>query len=151
MEGVAAETLLCDTSFVGHYSRSTARPDRYQHWPKATLKRLGNAQLAITPFTLGEARAGYVHSGWGQAHIAAFEGQLASFLLIPLDGPTLDEYANLHAHCKSSGKPLHHNDLWIAAAAISRGLELVSCDAAQCALPGVQSIYLPPPGAATPQ
>jgi len=145
MEEDAAETLVCDTSFVGNYARSTIAPSRYGHWPKETLDRLDRAQLAITPFTLGEARAGYVMKRWGPARIAAADNQLASFLLLPLDTLTLEEYAKLHAHCKLSGKPLHHNDLWIAATAISRGLELVTSDAAQSNLPGVRAIYLPPP------
>jgi predicted nucleic acid-binding protein len=99
----------------------------------------------VAPMTLGEIRAGYVVGKWGTARIAETENRLAAYVVIPLDDETLDEYAKLHAYCRTSGIAIGQNDLWIAAVAISRNIPLVTCDRQQAELPGVSSIYLPPP------
>lgn len=74
------------------------------------------------------------------------EARLAAFIRVPLDDEILNEYATLHAwnrrgHCTS------HNDLWIAATAITRGFPLVSCDKHFEAIAQdhpLDHIYLPP-------
>jgi predicted nucleic acid-binding protein len=145
MEIAAPEVLLCDTSFIGHYGLAGRQPSRYEHWPASTLDRITAAHLGLTPITLGELRAGYVIDKWGAARIAESENRIASYVVVPLDEATLDEYAKLHAHCKTAGVGIGHNDLWIAAVAISRGIPLVTCDRVQSELPGLDAIYLPPP------
>jgi predicted nucleic acid-binding protein len=144
VEIAAPEVLLCDTSFISHFERSQRRPERYVHWPAATLDRITRAIQAITPFTQGEVRGGYLAAGLSPARIAVLENQLSGYVLIPLDEPALDAYARLHASCRRSGVSISDNDLWIAAIAISRNLELVTCDRAQANLPGLRSIFLPP-------
>ncbi|HEX6703071.1 MAG TPA: type II toxin-antitoxin system VapC family toxin [Gaiellaceae bacterium] len=141
----APEVLVCDTSFISHFEQAQRKPERYTHWPSPTLDRIARAVLAVTPFTLGELRAGYLIAGWGPARRAVLENRLAGYVLIPLDEPALADYATLHAHCRSAGVGIDHNDMWIAAIAISQGLELVTCDRAQANLPGVRAIFLPPP------
>jgi predicted nucleic acid-binding protein len=141
----APEVLVCDTSFLGHFERSLRDSSRYRHWPRATLDRIAAAVAAITPFTLAEIRFGYTVAGWGAARIAAIENRLAGYVLIPLDSEALDEYVRLAAHARSNGIEIGHNDLWIAATAGSRDLPLVTSDRTQAQLPGVATIYLPPP------
>lgn len=85
MQVPAHERILCDTSYLGHFERSMRNADRYRHWPTAILDRLTNAFLAITPFTLGEMRAGYMIGGWGPARVAHAENLLRSYILVPLD------------------------------------------------------------------
>jgi predicted nucleic acid-binding protein len=138
------ELLLCDTSYVGHYEKARRDASRYAHWPVETLNRIDAAILGITPFTIGEIRAGYINARWGAARVAAVENQLASYTLIPLDEETLTEYGRLTAHCRS-GRAMSDNDRWIAAIAISRELPLITCDGDQCDLPGLEAIHLPPP------
>jgi predicted nucleic acid-binding protein len=122
-----AEKILCDTSFIGIQERGLKEPKRIAHWPAATMKRLDKAILAISPFSLGEVRAGRIYAGWGEKRAEAQEARLAAFVLIPLDDEVLDVYAELHAW-GLRGHPTGHNDLWIAATAISREIPLVSCD-----------------------
>jgi tRNA(fMet)-specific endonuclease VapC len=145
MEVAGPEILICDTSYISHFERSLRSSARYQHWPAATLDRIASAALAITPFTLGEIRAGYVTRGWGAPRVVQLENRLRGYVLVPLDTATLDEYAKLHAHCRDAGIGIGQNDLWIAAMAISQGVPLVTCDSSQAGLPGVESIYLAPP------
>jgi predicted nucleic acid-binding protein len=147
-ELAAPEVLVCDTSYISHFERSLRNPDRYRHWPATTLDRISAAILAITPFTLGEVRAGYVTRSWGAARIAQLENRLRGYVLIPLDLGIVDEYAKLHAQCRDAGISIGQNDLWIAATAVSQDLQLVTCDSAQAALPGVDAIYLPAPAVA---
>jgi predicted nucleic acid-binding protein len=138
------EVLLCDTSFLGHFLASRRRPTRYAHWPRSTLERISGAQLAITPLVLAEVRYGYVVGGVGVLRVAAIEHHLSTFLLIPLDEPTLDEYVALRVHSKENGRPMGFHDCWIAATARSRDLPLVTCDRGFLDRPGVTAIYLPP-------
>ena len=145
MQLAGPEVLVCDTSFISHFENSRRKPARYSHWPVPTLDRIAAAIVSITPFTLAEIRAGYIYAGWGAARIAALENRLSGYVLIPLDDPALDEYANLQARCRTQGITVGHNDLWIAAIAISQGLELVTCDRQQANLPGLRAIHLPPP------
>ena len=108
--------------------------------------RLDQALLAISVISLAEIRAGRIYAKWGQHRADAQETRLAAFLLVPLDEDVLAEYAVLHAWALA-GNPHMHNDLWIAATAIARGIPLVSCDqhfeqiAREHAL---DHIYLPP-------
>lgn len=123
----APEVVLCDTSFVSLQEASARRPERVAHWPRDVLDRLDRALLAISVISLAEIRAGRIHAGWGQRRADAQEARLAAFLLVPLDDDVLAEYAILHAWALG-GRPQKHNDLWIAATAIARGIPLVSCD-----------------------
>ena len=47
--------------------------------------------------------------------------------MIPIDESIVDRYAELHAW-SLAGHKLPHNDLWIAATALTRTFPLVSCD-----------------------
>lgn len=75
------------------------------------------------------------------------EARLAAFLQIPLDEGIIDVYAELHAWA-TKGNPTPHNDLWIAATALSRRIPLVSCDRDFDRIAGegftLEHIYLPP-------
>jgi predicted nucleic acid-binding protein len=121
------EVILCDTSFVGRQEAALARPETVAHWPPDVVARLERALLAISVITLAEIRAGRIYARWGQRRADAQEARLAAFLLVPLDEDVLAEYAVLHAW-SLAGNPQKHNDLWIAATAIARGIPLVSCD-----------------------
>ena len=145
MQVPAPEFLLCDTSYLGHAERQRRRPADYQHWSEAALERIASAVLGIAPFTVAEVRVGQERAGWGKKGIAESETLLQSYVLVPLDEPTLGEWVALRVHCLDSGLSLSENDLWIAAAAISRDVPLVTCDERQSNLPSVEAIHLPPP------
>lgn len=137
------EVLLCDSSFLGHYEKAGAHPDRYRHWSTTDLNRVSGAILAITPFTLAEVRVGYQRAGWGRARIAAIENALSGYLLIPLDEQILSTYVDLKCRTMSTGRPMGFHDCWIAAAALSQGIPLVSSDNGHRDIPGLTTIYFP--------
>lgn len=142
-----AERLLCDTSFVGHSAKRSARPARYAHWPADTLTRIEAAILAVSVITLAEARYGYLNAGWGADRIEREERRLAGFLQIPLDPTVLDEWARLRVLSRQEGWNVGDNDLWIAATASARGHALVTCDADQARIvdPALEVLHLPAP------
>lgn len=142
-----AEWLLCDTSFVGLSARHAAAPERFAHWPAATLQRIDRAILAISVITLAEARFGYRNANWGQPRIAREEQRLAGFAQVPLDASTLDEWARLKDLSKRNAWNVSDNDLWIAATAAGRGYGLVTCDSDQARIvdSGLEVLHLSPP------
>lgn len=141
---VAGETLLCDTSFVSVMQAAGRLQDVIQSWPEHTRRRLDSALLAISVVSIAELRAGHLYAEWGTPRRQRAEILISAYLQIPLDVPTLDHWARLAAHCKKRGRATPHNDLWIAAAALSRGWPLVSCDRHFDEIPDLDHIYLVP-------
>jgi predicted nucleic acid-binding protein len=141
----AAETILCDTSFVSIVQSAgdnTRSARSMKSWPAATRARLNAAILAISVITLAELRDGHIYGKWGEARRARAEGLIGSYLLIPLDMAIVDCCAELRATCRREGVTVPDNDIWIAATANTRGWPLVSCDAHFDAIPDVDHIRL---------
>lgn len=141
------ERLVCDTSFVGASAKRLARPARVTHWPTEIVRRIDSAILAISVITLAEARYGYLEANWGESRISREESRLAGFLHIPLDLPTVDEWARLKVLSKRNGWNVSDNDLWIAATAGARGYALVTCDSDQARIAdsNLEVLYLSAP------
>jgi len=139
------EVILCDTTVVSLQEAAIGRPDITAHWPTDAVARLDRAIAAISVFTLAEIRAGRIHANWGQRRSDRQEQLLAAYVLIPLDEEILNEYATLHAW-SIRGHKMPHNDLWIAATAIARGIPLASCDQHFDSIAeahGLEHVYLP--------
>jgi predicted nucleic acid-binding protein len=136
--GDAAETILCDTTFVSAVQSGGVRPD----WPAGTQTRLDAAVLAINVVTLAELRDGHIYARWGQRRRDHAERLIASYLLVPLDMATVNECARLRAESRRSGITVPDNDVWIAATANSRGWPLVSCDKHFDVIPDLDHIRL---------
>jgi predicted nucleic acid-binding protein len=140
----AAEVLLFDNSYLGHSARREFRPDRYEHWPAATVERIAEAIPALSVITVAEQRAGWIYAKWGEAKREDAERRLRAYTWIPLDPGILDRWAQLDADCRRTGLTVDDNDKWVAATAIEHDLELVTCDKGQSELPGLNALYLPP-------
>jgi predicted nucleic acid-binding protein len=127
-------------------ARAERRPDAIDHWQPEAVDRIARAQLTISVITVAEIRMGMVKAGWGARSKADAENRLRAYTWIPLDNEIVDRWAELQAAALLQGATgPNHNDIWIAATALVRGYPLVSCDVAQCELPGIHSnlIYLP--------
>jgi predicted nucleic acid-binding protein len=140
--GPAAETILCDTSFVSVVQSAGRNAERMSAWPPAITDRVNTAILAISVITLAELRDGHIYAGWSAERSARAEQRIATYLQVPLDMATVDECARLRAACRRGGISVPDNDIWIAATAITRGWALVSCDAHFDAIPGVNHLRL---------
>lgn len=142
------ETLICDTSFVGHFLRRKRRPERYVHWDDADVARIRAAILAISIVTIAELRAGYLGAGWGSRRIAETERQWSAYLPLLIDDPYLNVWARLWAATRERGVAIGDNDLWIAATATVRRQTLVTCDRDHVMLApdlAIEVMFLPPP------
>ena len=125
---MSRETLVCDTSFVGHLLSREEAPDRYAHWDESVMEWVTAERMAICIVTLAEIRAGYLNAGWGSPRIRDAERKLARYLPLLIDDPHLNEWARLSTAARATGVALSDNDLWIAATASVRGQVLVTCD-----------------------
>lgn len=139
------ELILCDTSLVGVLDRAAARPDSIGHWPADVRDRLDQSVLAISVVTEAEVRAGWLHGKWGERRIANAELRLRAYAAIPVDRGALDVWPGLSAAGLGGGWNVSHNDLWIAATAISHALPLASCDGDHRRIEhdGLELIFLP--------
>lgn len=143
------ETILFDTSYLSADERIQRGAARPAGWTDAVLRRIEAAVPAITPFVAAEVKAGWIIGNWGQKRIDEAQRALDAYLQIPLDPVIVDEWARLKAATRGDGhNDIPHNDIWIAAAAASRGLPLVACDKHFAAIarhmPNVELIELPP-------
>jgi predicted nucleic acid-binding protein len=125
---VSRETLICDTSFVGHFSRQRRQPARYVHWDEKVLGRVLDASLAMSVVTIGEMRAGYRLANWESSRIADAEQSLQRFYAIPVRRRYVGEWARLRTVARTTGIAISDNDLWVAATASRREEVLVTCD-----------------------
>lgn len=122
------ETLVCDTSFVGHFLRRRRQPERYAHWSETDIARVRAAILAISIVTVAELRAGYIQAGWSSRRVADAERRWAGFSPVLIDDPYLNEWARLRTVAWKTGIAISDNDLWVAATASVRSRVLVTCD-----------------------
>jgi predicted nucleic acid-binding protein len=145
---VAIETLVCDTSFVGHLSRWLKAPTSYGDWDVALVDRVESALLAISVVTIAEVRFGQLRGGWGMRKIVESERDLTRFLPLTIDDPHLHEWGRLRNAAGAKGIAIGDNDLWIAATASVRESVLVTCDRDHARIAGdlpVEVWYLQPP------
>ena len=87
-------------------------------------------ELIVSPIVLGEYRAGITSTKKGRESEAALEKFLEtdSVREVETTGKTSVYYAKIFQDLKAKGKPIPINDMWIAAAALERGVELCSFD-----------------------
>jgi predicted nucleic acid-binding protein len=143
-----SETLVCDTSFVGHLSRPWRTPERYEHWDEAFVDRVEAASLAVSLVTIAESRAGYLSTGWGGSRLSKAELQLRRFRWIPVGRIYVQEWVRLRVAFRARGIAISDNDLWVAATACVRENALVTCDRDHLRIApelGVEVLFLRPP------
>lgn len=83
------------------------------------VQRIDRARLAISVFTLAEARVGFIVGDFGPTRIEREERRLRAFAQLPLDEEILAEWVQLKAAVRGLGLAMSDNDLWIAATASS--------------------------------
>ena len=87
-------------------------------------------ELIVSPVVLGEYRAGISETKKGRESRAALEQFLEadSVREVEMTGKTSVYYAKIFQDLKAKGRPIPVNDMWIAATALERGVELCSFD-----------------------
>lgn len=95
-----------------------------------TLERLLRqaTELSIPVIVLGEYKYGIRQSRNRGRYERWLAEIIASCRVLPVDGATAEQYADIRAELKSAGLPIPGNDVWIAALARQHALPLLSRD-----------------------
>ncbi len=95
----------------------------------AVLAILARAdQMAIPVIVLGEYRYGIAQSRKRAIYEGWLTGLLRDCLVLDVNEPTTQHYAEIVLELKRLGKPIPTNDLWIAALCRQHSLPLLSRD-----------------------
>jgi predicted nucleic acid-binding protein len=95
----------------------------------AVIAHLARAnQVAIPVIVLGESRYGIAQSRNRATYANWLKGLLNDCLLLDVNEPTTNYYAEITLELKRKGKPIPTNDIWIAALCRQHSLPLLSRD-----------------------
>ena len=114
---------LLDTNFlIGLWREPATGPEA------RFLASKADATLGIPWIVKAEFLAGAVVAGHALPRVAAF---LADYPVVWADEDILMRYAELYARSRRLGIQVGRNDLWIGAAAVARGLPLLTRNVAE--------------------
>ena len=85
-------------------------------------------QVAIPAIVLGEYRYGIAQSRNRASYATWLKGLLNDCLVLDINEPTTQYYAEITLELKRKGTPIPTNDIWIAALCRQHGLPLLSRD-----------------------
>ena len=85
-------------------------------------------QIAIPVIVLGEYRYGIAQSRNRASYATWLKGLLNDCLVLDINEPTSQYYAEITLELKRKGTPIPTNDIWIAALCRQHGLPLLSRD-----------------------
>ncbi len=138
------EVLVLDTGVVSILGTRRRKPERVSHWPRESLSRIDAAIKVISFATRAEIDAGLLDPRLDSRFVERERRRTATLPVLPLDQPTMDEWARFSEHLRRKGVTIGHNDLWVAATASSRGLTVVTCDGDLMRLADeIDVVYLP--------
>jgi tRNA(fMet)-specific endonuclease VapC len=117
----APQRVLLDTSAYAHFRRG------HPH----VIEILASAErVFLATVTLGELEAGFTLGSRPDENRAALRDFVAEpfVSIIPVDEEVARRYGGLFAALRRAGTPIPTNDIWIAAAALHAGGELITFD-----------------------
>lgn len=104
-------------------------------------------KVVVSFVTVTEMRFGAIKAGWGEIRRRSLERVLAQLVVVQPDDDLMLTCAELRATCLAAGQALgqkiHEADRWIAATAMTLGVELISSDAVFANVPGL-AVHGPP-------
>lgn len=129
--------LVLDTSAYSHF--------RARH--EETLETIAEADVVLLPVTvLGELSGGFE---LGQRRRENWQA-LSDFLdepfvsVLPTTSEVAEQYGRIYATLRRAGTPIPANDMWIAAATIDSGGQLMTFDRDFRVVPGLRARILTP-------
>ena len=84
--------------------------------------------LYLPSIALGELYTGAQRSARPAKNLAQVEEFIAGITLITVDDETSRHYGRVSAQLAAAGRPIPHNDMWIAACAMQWGLTVATSD-----------------------
>jgi len=113
---------LLDTNTVSYSIKGNPRQVR------ARLNTVARSTVALSAFTQAELLYGLALNPEASRLRAVIEQYLRDFPVLPWDSAAAAAYGDLRAAQRRKGRPLSHEDLMIAAHALSLDLTLVTSD-----------------------
>lgn len=106
---------------------------RWNEIGKRIDARFGLLEAPVPPFisavSLGEARSLGRQWSWGPNQIARLHALLLKLVVVDIRRePVVAHYVEIDHHCRSIGRRMNQNDLWIAASAAATGATLLTTD-----------------------
>jgi tRNA(fMet)-specific endonuclease VapC len=117
-----AVLYILDTNTVSYAIKGDPRPVRDR------LKAVPKAFVALSVFTQAELLYGLARKPLARQTRLKVEEFLRDNTILPWDSEAAASYGELRAAQERRGRPLSHEDLMIAAHALSLGLTLVTSD-----------------------
>jgi tRNA(fMet)-specific endonuclease VapC len=117
--------VLLDTNIV----LQLARGNDYGRRIEATYRlQTRPFRPLISIVTAGELLAFARRRGWGVTRVQTLNEIMGQFVVIDINRPVIERYADIHAFLVSSGKAVGDNDVWIAATASATSSLLITTD-----------------------
>lgn len=128
-------TFLLDTNIISALMKDRSGTDtaRVRQWGLLTP----DCTLVTSVVVQCELLFGLARHGSPRLQ-AAYEIQMQSLVVLPLDEVVGPHYARLRTHLEQAGTPIGANDTLIAAHAMSLGATLVTADAEFTRVPGLR-------------
>lgn len=137
MNAQAGRPAVIDTMVASALVNNRRRPRDGN--PYSTL--IEGRSVIVSFATVTELRFGAISGNWGELRRQDLERNLRTFTIIQPDDKLMMRCAQLRLACEFAGHPLgqkiHEADRWIAATALSGGLDLVSDDKVFVDTPGL--------------
>jgi tRNA(fMet)-specific endonuclease VapC len=124
---------LLDTNVVSYAIKGDPQPVRER------LKALPRSAVALSVFTQAELLYGLARKPEAARLRLDVEAFLRDSQILLWNSPAAEAYGELRAAQESKGRPLSHEDLMIAAHALSLGLTLVTHDTAFSFVDGLKT------------
>jgi tRNA(fMet)-specific endonuclease VapC len=89
---------------------------------------LKDATIYLPIISIGELYFGVQNSGRVEENLARVEETRKSYSILYCDDTTARLYGKISAQLKTKGRPIQHNDMWIASLALQYDLILLTQD-----------------------
>ncbi len=125
-------SIIADTNVVSFYVKRDTRIALFEPY-------LRDATVGISFMTVAELYKWEELRGWGPRLRADVAATLNTYVVLPPDRETCRFWARVIADCTRIGRPITGDDAWIAAAALQRGVPLVTYNRRDfAAVPGLR-------------
>lgn len=111
--------LLIDTDIASFIFKGSDYVNSY-------LPLLSGHELALSFMTVAELFQWAILRQWGNSRLVQLEQYLSNYVIIPVDQPLCQKWAQVRVDRQSVGRAISPQDAWIAATALRHDLPLVT-------------------------
>ncbi len=112
-------TVLLDTDVFSFFFKSDSRATAY-------TPLLQGQHLALSFMTVAELYQWTHVRKWGAKRVSHLERALTAYAILPSDDAMCRLWAQIRSERQSSGRPISHQDAWVAATALRYNIPLVT-------------------------